>query len=95
MKINIPDAQVVEMEALDNAFWGWINSSQEDIDEVEFWIEKWNSIDKDTLSFTENEMHDAYDPVEDYNSAYLAMERDMADRIRYKRSLINTINETG
>jgi hypothetical protein len=93
-KINIPDPQVLEMEALDNAFNNWVwKENERASDDTDYWIERWDSIDANALVFTSSDL-DEYDPYDEFHNANIngAMERDMADRIRLKRDIISEIN---
>lgn len=102
MSINIPDPQVVEMEALDKAFYDWIEECAKigvDSGTLEWYLEDYQKIDADPLVFTQDDMYESYDPSEDYEggnpygSAFAAMERDMGNRIDLKRKFLQRINE--
>ena len=95
-KIHIPDPQILEMEALDNAFYDWcLENQNNDEQDVDYWCEQWNSLDRDALVYTQDDFYDDYDPMTgEYGSSCMAaMENDMRRRIEAKRSIIRRINE--
>ena len=91
--IVIPDPQIIEMEALDNAFYDWLNNQPKD-DDAEYWVEQWVNIDRNALVFTSSDMEPADAEDEFYGSSMdLAMANDMHERIEAKRRLIAIIND--
>jgi hypothetical protein len=95
-KIRIPDPQTVEMEALDDAFYKWLEEA-DDLSEYEKHdlANQYADIDRSALVYTSDDIYDDYDPM---TGAYgetcmAAMENNMGDRINQKRRFIHNLNE--
>lgn len=87
--ITIPDPQVLEMDALDDAFYDWLDPNDEDYD---YWVDRWNEIDRNALVFFPSD-DDEYDPYDEDGAREYAMEKDMQSRIDIKRRIIYEINK--
>lgn len=96
-RVNIPDPQLIERDALDDAFYEWLAGNDEYNNDSELYeaaVEKWNECSPSfPLSWSGEEWMDMHE--DDRESAFWAMEKDLADEINKKRQLLHRINETG
>jgi hypothetical protein len=97
MGISVPDPQVLEMDALDEALGNYAQELYEakDYGEYHAFCDAWHEIDSDPLVFCSSDIDEYFGP--DYEEGYAtmdhAMSKDMANRIQQKRQLIVSINE--
>lgn len=100
-QVNIPDPQLVELEALDEAFHSWYQQemceeNDEIRDDANSYLESWqNCAPSEPLTYTTADMEEAWGPdiEEGWEVANLAMSKDLQAEIEAKRRIIQRINQ--
>ena len=99
-RINVPDPQHTELEALDEAFFAWYqqmidSDDSQDVDDANGYLERWNDCPaSEPLTYTQESIEEAYGPdwEEGWEVANLAMSKDLQQEIDLKWKIVREIN---
>ena len=91
-KVRIPDPLEVEVEALDNAFYDWLENNEPE--DSEYLIERWQNATHEPITYTMDEIHEGWgNDIEDFwETNNLVVDKMLYEEAQRKRQILNEIN---